>query len=203
MLHLWRQDGADSGWPLALADAYTRGDDLVATYQPTNVWPYSPQLYWRIDSMAVEEVRSSLSLWISVQTHLLDTWPTVYVGSQLASSEVIRLVPAGNLTIPCLSSDREQWLQPAGDYCCILCRLEDHPWTYVEMMPASDCRQFRVWHSDDGIGYTEWQLFGEFLEKGVIRRARVETLLVPRENDVALATACCAVLSRRPPPLAT
>lgn len=203
LLRIWRQDQPEPRWPCTLAEAYIRGGDLIATYEPTNDWPYSSQLYWRLDAFEVPEVRSTASLLVSVQTHLLDTWPIISVGSELVCSEVLRLVPANNSAVRCTPSNREQWLQPMGDYCCILFRLQDHPWTYVEMIPANDLSRFRVWHNDDSVGSSEWQLFGEFLEKGVIRRARVEILLLPRDNDVHLATTCCRELTRRPPPLTT
>src|SRR4051812_15607429 len=36
-----------SWWPLAVTDSYIRGNDLVATYQPADSWPYAPQIYWQ------------------------------------------------------------------------------------------------------------------------------------------------------------
>jgi hypothetical protein len=41
------------------------------------------------------------------------------------------------------------------------------------------------------------------LEKGVIRRARLQSLFVPRENDVQLVAECCRAIESRPLPLTT
>src|SRR3954451_14590084 len=34
-----------ASWPLSVADAYIRVNDLVATYRPIDDWPYAPELY--------------------------------------------------------------------------------------------------------------------------------------------------------------
>jgi hypothetical protein len=49
----------------------------------------------------------------------------------------------------------------------------------------------------------EWRLFSEFLEKGVIRRARVHAAILPRQNDLEIAAACCAAIDRLELPLTT
>ncbi len=47
----------------------------------------------------------------------------------------------------------------------------------------------------------KWELFADFLEKGVIRRARVYGVLLPREDDIELALECCAAVQQIPLPL--
>ena len=69
-------------------------------------------------------------------------------------------------------------------------------------MPTTDFRQLAIDHDKSTIG-SRWQLFGEFLEKGVIRRARLQSLFLPRENDVQLAAEACQSIERRPLPLTT
>ena len=49
----------------------------------------------------------------------------------------------------------------------------------------------------------EWRLFAEFLEKGVIRRARVHGAIVPRKNDIEIAAACCRAIDGLELPLTT
>src|SRR5689334_21031911 len=74
LLRVYRADSADKSWPLQVAESYVRAHDLVASYQATDIWPFSPQLYWRANSLsAVDGVMASASLLVSVQTHLLDT----------------------------------------------------------------------------------------------------------------------------------
>ncbi len=55
--------------------------------------------------------------------------------------------------------------------------------------------------SPNGAIQSQWELFAEFLEKGVIRRARLQSLFVPRENDVQLVAECCQAIEHRPLPL--
>jgi len=191
----------NSNWPLPLADAYIRGDDLVATYQPTDDWPYSPQLYWSARPLeAIDALLGSLSLLISVQTHLLDTWPRMNVGSQLACQELLQVDPSADTT---LRLQPNGTIRPSTGACCVLHRLAEPAISYVEIMPASDFRELSVRH-DAGRGYrAEWHLFADFLEKGVIRRARLQCAFLPRKNDVQLSFACCAAMNQRPLPLTT
>ena len=79
-------------WPLPIADVYVRGNDLVVTYQAVEAWPYSPQVYSRSALDAVDGVRASMSLIVSMQTQLLDTCPQITVSSQVSSKETLGLV---------------------------------------------------------------------------------------------------------------
>jgi hypothetical protein len=49
----------------------------------------------------------------------------------------------------------------------------------------------------------ETQLFLESLEKGVIRRGRARGMVIPREGDLAAATAAYRDFCQSPPPLTT
>ena len=51
--------------------------------EPVDDWPYAPQIYWQANALeSVDGVSASMSLLVSVQTHLLDTWPRISVVSQ-------------------------------------------------------------------------------------------------------------------------
>jgi hypothetical protein len=195
-------DGAsESSWPLPLADAYIRGDDLVATYKPTKDWPYSPQLYWSANPLhAADNPLASLSLQISVETHLLDTWPRITVSSQLACQELLRVEPEAGTTE---TLHRKQTIRPSTRACCVLHRLAEPPISYTEVVPAGDFRELTVQHDARGAYRAEWHLFADFLEKGVIRKARLQSAFLPRENDVPIALAYCAATEQRPLPLTT
>jgi hypothetical protein len=193
---------AGNRWPLELADAYVRGADLVAGYRPASDWPYSPQIYWRLGELdAVAGVVGSLSLLVSVQTHLLDTFPRIVVGSTVGSGDVIHLATGSGKQADSrpLSGDME--IQASSGVCCILRRPAGDAWSYAEFMPASDFRTVRAWREDIGNCRVEWRLFAEFLEKGVIRRARVHAAFLQRENDVDAAGACCKAIERESLPL--
>jgi hypothetical protein len=200
-------EAADGGRPrddaLPVADAYVRGADLVATYRPTDNWPFSPQVYWRIDRAHGSAPLASQSLLVSVQTHLLETWPHISAESYLHSDEVLVVAPWSKGEPSRSLSRGDHLFYPSTSMGCIVMRLAGAEFSYVELMPPSDYRELRINWSGDGSCHADWRLFADFLEKGVIWRARLQSHLVPRENDVALAIACCRADDQRPLPLTT
>jgi hypothetical protein len=199
-----QRDDVATLWPLPVAEAYVRGNDLVASYRPANDWPYSPQLYWQANSLgAVDDLLGSLSLLVSLQTHLLDTWPQIAVSSRLASGETFHLSISENGQAEVDSISRDTQVLPTGVACCVLRRFGDPALSYVEIMPATDFRELLVRPDSNDGSSAEWQLFADFLEKGVIRRARVHTALLPRKNDLELALECCKAMEQCALPLTT
>lgn len=196
--------GGGKEWPARVGDSYVRGCDLVATYAATSAWPYAPQIYWSAGELGGDSTLATLSLLVSIQTNLLDTHPEVDVASRLSSEEVLRLSPAGadDLHVESLP-EGETAIQPGAGASCVLWRLADRPVSYAEIVPASDFRRLTVRTARGGFCEARWQLFVEFLEKGVIRRARVHTAFLPRENDVELAAELCRAAENQPLPLTT
>jgi hypothetical protein len=193
-----------AAWPLALNEAYVRDADLVATYKESADWPYAPQIYWSAGTLDdVRSVIASLSLVASVQTHLLDTWPRIGASSQLECEEVLQLNNNGKqpLSQPLRPG---QIVSASSDACCVLRRLTGGELTYVEIMPASDFHDVSL-SVDTAAGeqFVTWTLFSEFMEKGVIRRARLVSAFLPRANDVELAATCCDAVLCSPLPLTT
>jgi hypothetical protein len=189
---------------LPLAEAYVRGNDLVATYSPAAEWPYSPQLYWQARTLQlIDGVLGSVSMLVSVQTHLLDTHPKIDVVSQIPSSEYCCIALADNeeAIVEPVSGDKTI-KSPTGMY-CVLWRLRAKPMSYIEIASAADLYQISFGPGGEGRLFATWQLLTEFLEKGVIRRARVHAALLPRENDIELAIECCRAVERIPLPLTT
>ena len=77
---------------LDVADSYVRGCDLVATYEPRDDWPYITQIYWSAPVHETTDQRlGSLSLFVSLHTHLLDTWPRLCIESLLETDEAFFL----------------------------------------------------------------------------------------------------------------
>jgi hypothetical protein len=70
-------------------------------------------------------------------------------------------------------------------------------------MPASDFQSLRIQSDDACNSSARWTLFAEFLEKGVIRRARLHSAFLSRENDLHFAAACCDAIQRDSLPLTT
>jgi hypothetical protein len=199
-----KKEGDTVCWPLPVADAYVRGNDLVASFLPVEIWPYSPQLDWQANPLElVEGVQASLSLLVSVQTHLLDTWPQISVFSQVPSNEVLHLSMGEKGKADVEPVDVEKTIKPSGTVCCAIWRLPAVPFSYVEIMSTSDFRKIGFTPASNRKSFAEWHLFADFLEKGVIRRARVHSALLPRENDVELAIECCAAIEQSPLPLTT
>jgi hypothetical protein len=191
-------------WPLSITDAYVRGADLVAGYQPTSDWPYSPQIYWRAGLLdSVDGVVGSLSLLVSVQTHLLDTCPRIAVESQIKAEGVIHLKSNGGSRGDVTNIDREATFPATTGTDCIIRRFIDAPISYAEFMPSSDFREFRIRRDRDRGWRVQWELFAEFLEKGVIWLARLHGAFMRREHDVEIAAACCDALQRAALPLTT
>ncbi len=196
-------DTGERSWPLPLAEAYVRGDDLVASYQPINGWPFAPQLYWRANALeSLDGVLASVSLLVSVQTHLLDTCPQIGIASRLSYGELL-LVATDDMDRPRAEPvDNSRTLSPTGEICCVLMRFDGWPVSYVEIVQPDDFREAVLTQNDNGVA-VEWHLFADFLEKGVIRRARVHAALLTRENDLELAAACCAAAQQLELPLTT
>jgi hypothetical protein len=193
-----------SAWPLHVDNAYVRDGDLVATYRPDDDWPYSPQLYWHADTLeSIQGVKASLSLLVSVQTHLLDTWPRIIVQSQIVAEEVLCVLIHESRKAEVKRAEREEQIAPTGTMCCIMRRLADERLSYAEIMATSDFREVLIRPDSSQQSAADWHLFAEFLEKGVIRRARVQAVLLPRSNDLELTIECCRAFEQCPPPLTT
>ncbi len=194
-----------AAWPATLLEAYVRGDDLVATYQATDDWPFAPQVYWRADRLpSIDDALTSLSLEVSVSTHLLDTHPRICAVTQLAADAMLHVAPTDDdVCTTSIDSRRESVLHPDGGACCVLWRLPGERVSYAEIVPATDFRTLTVRQEQDGACQARWELIAEFLEKGVIRRTRLQSVFLPRECDVELAAACCRQFAARPLPLTT
>jgi hypothetical protein len=197
-----------AAWPAQLTDAYVRGNDLVATYAGDASWPFAPQIYWSADLREParepdREIIASLALVVSIQTNLLDTHPRIDVRSSLPADEVLMVSVVGDDLLVDSHANGVQGLDPQANACGILWRLSGGALSYAEVMPTSDFRQLAVGRTANGATQSQWELFAEFLEKGVVRRARLQSLFVPRENDVQLVAECCQAIANRPLPLTT
>jgi hypothetical protein len=204
LIRAYRSDiTGEESWPLPVVESYLRGNDLVASYQATDDWPFSPQLYWRANSLCVVDgVLASVSLLVSVQTHLLDTVPQIAVKSQMPCDETLFVSAIGSAHPSTVRIDSSPMIPTANEDCCVVSRLSDLPLSYVEIIPAGDFHAISLRNEGNGAAF-EWRLFDEFLEKGVNRRARVHAVIVPRESDVEIAVACCKAIDGLELPLTT
>ncbi|HEV3006706.1 MAG TPA: hypothetical protein VGX78_19705 [Pirellulales bacterium] len=171
-----------------LADRYQRSGDLVATYEQTAARPFRVQVYWRAVLPHAEHALPTIDLQVSVQTSLLDCRAAITTASLLADCESCDVLGS--------KCDNQgpfaRLFRPAG--------LEV---SYAEMIHPSDFRGVESATLADRCQWCRTKLFGRALEKGIILRARVRGVFVPRPNDVARATAAFDDFSRQPPPLTT
>ncbi len=147
---------------LVLQDAYVRGSDLVAHYQPSDGFPFRTEIYWRLEqNNELPRDAIQLTVIVSVETDLLDTCPELLLATRLEDTEVVAQSPS-----------------PAG-YCRLVGVTGGATW--LEALHPSDSAEatLSTTGSQGGSGGLEWTLFSRFLEKGVIRRARLSAILLP------------------------
>lgn len=172
--------------PEQVQDCYVRVNDLVVTYAETPARNIRPQLYWRAFGFPEADPQSyGVDLIISTQTSQLYSDPTLTVESHM----------------PAIGE--QCTIAAAGDAGPILFRLNPPAWSFAQAVHPSD---FETAHSSldaDGRAEVEHQLFAPGLEKGVIRRARVRGLFVPRVRDEALAAASYVEFVKQELPLTT
>lgn len=190
-------------WPAKLVDTYSRGNDMVATYAGTADWPFAPQIYWTNETIEVGGMAIGvMSILVSIQTDRLNTHPQIVIRSSLPADEVLRVSVAGDELLVDSHADGELYIDPQATACCQLWRLPVGEFSYAELMPTSDFCRLSIERTSH-VATSRWELFSDFLEKGVIRRARLQAMFLPRDNDVQLAAECCQAIDRRPLPLTT
>jgi hypothetical protein len=191
------------GWPLAVKEVYARNADLVASFNAEEDWPYSPQIYWSSAALdSLDGVIGSLSLLVSVQTHLLDTWPRIAAESWIACDEILQVDVGGDGAGRAKYVATNAAIRCPGESCCIVRRWNDAQLSYAEIMLTNDFREASLaCDAPGGDSLLKWTLFSEFMEKGVIRRARLVGAFLRREHDVELAAKCCRAVECSPLPL--
>jgi hypothetical protein len=170
-----------------ISDVYVRQSDLIVTYTQTPELPFRVQIYWR--TAFGPEQQPAIDLQISVQTSLLDSQPQVTTATLLPDAALRHFAIDG--------------ADAPGRHGYDLVRPADHEVSYVEMLhPADDPAGSSAIQAsaDGGIRH---RLFASFLEKGVILRARLRGVLLPRQRDAELAAEAYRLFLAAPPPLAT
>ncbi len=148
-------------------ECYIRGNDLVVDYPLMPDRHLKPQIYWR----AVSEIGScwnGMELIVSMQTDSLDS----------DSSVVIRTHGLWD-TIQYLDADRElrdvngSRARFGPSVALPVLVLRGKYGTYIETVYPGDFVSVKVARVHDRVSVS-WQLFAERLEKGVIRRTRLQ-----------------------------
>jgi hypothetical protein len=130
----------------------------------------------------------SISTIVSVQTDLLDTHPVIELSCELPADDVAMLTTDKLDAAPTaaqLPTTLPEFYSPQ----LVLFRLKDTNVTYAEAIDPSDFCGLTLTRTSAGQVRCTWRLFLHFLEKGVIRRSRLWSAIVPRENDARHAAA--------------
>jgi hypothetical protein len=191
--------------PQHAPDFFVRGGDLVVTYERDDVGGLHREIYWRYirydDLSAV-----GVELIVSVHTDLLEDQAALQIDSLIPARESLcaldqtptqftPIAPGGHFA----SSQADR----PGSVALVLHRLANRAGSCVEMVHPADFTSLQVRHAtaETQQSETHFTLFAETMEKGVIRRARAQTLFLPSENDLAVAAECYRRFAASPPPL--
>jgi hypothetical protein len=170
-------------------DIYIRGGDLVASYAPIAEYPISRQVYWRALDDA-DRGQSGVELWISPQTSVLVSDPLLACTTVLPVCELHQLAVAdsGDFVQHVVNDMPTIALGSESGTGAFLFRPADADWTYCQMVHPADFAEVTISTAGESlIRLTALLFLGEPLEKGVIRRARVRGLFMPRQHDSTCA----------------
>lgn len=173
-----------------VTEAYVREHDLIVSYDQLDERPFRPEVYWR----AVESTGlGALETIVSVQTSLLDSRPAIEAVTRAPAQEVLSLVDLAKQEFRPVDLAREQpfTLTAAQGPACLLYRLPQEQLSYAELILPSDFQSLTLSSQADNVVELRYALFGQFLEKGVILRARRRGIFLARETDMHDARAAC------------
>ncbi len=155
---------------------YVRGADLIASYDGAARSQLSSQMYWRAMD---QQGAFGVELIVSVQTSLLDYRQPFYVHS--TGLENTR-------PLECEQSGKEMQNAALSSFGTGL--------EYLEIVHPTDFCSSTIKNDS-----TEWQIIDQRLEKGVIRRARMQAWWIRGDNVLNTANALYDKFSNSEPPL--
>jgi len=188
----------------SLRERRVRGSLLTAAYRGSEDWPIGVEATWRAESPSASNAPLlTLTLVVSVETQVLEARPELAVASVLPTTNVSRLVDAPSPRFESVGGEFPWVIEPSGGPGCLLFRLSQSDLSYAEMVHPLDFLESRL---QGGTGprpavRLRHRLFGGSLEKGVILRARVCGVLLPRDGDARIAAECYARFAAAEPPL--
>ena len=165
---------------------YVRGNDLICCYAWNNDRGTTLESSWQV--LQMENSSVGIELLISVQDHPPGETPVVSVGTTVMVGECL-LLDAGSQCWSCL--ERAAGPAPLETPGGILCRLEDCDFSYLEMLHPADFGAGELLAGKEQPVELSWtfQLVHDQLEKGVIRRSRLQGWIIPRDGDQQQAEA--------------
>jgi hypothetical protein len=186
----------------SLLEHYVQCDNLMAAYGESSSWPVRVDGRW---CAGVDGPPTALDLVVSVRTPLLDSQPQMAVQNTVTATGAWRLVSAnaGRFEPWPVESGPQEPLNSPPQSGCFLFRLPGDAWSCAAMVHPADFTRAEL---SAGAGEPRafrlaYRLFPGRLEKGVILRARVRCLFLPRNSDLSLAAAHYASFVAAEPPL--
>lgn len=198
-IDLSREHNGKSFSDTSAIERYTRGSDLVARYPENQSQPYSLEAYWRVSVPQTDHVQ--IDSIVSLQTSLLESYPTAQTVTSLAAHEAW-FVPSDGTKARMLANElNAEQTTTSDDFAGILLRSKEGGWSYLEGTQVSDLGTWQADWDKSGKWTMKRFLGGEFQEKGVIRRLRVRGIFLPQEGDIENAPHLLSEFASSPPPL--
>ena len=184
---------------LSVQESYVRGADLVASYRADEIGQRQPHIYWRFVEQASRGA-AGVQMIVSSQTSLLDSDPQLVCTSHFAGEEL--LSHDGQRSFQRIQTSGQEDVAVSSAY---LVRAAGADFSFLEMIHPTDFAGavVRPAGGSSGTWQSQFQLFPERLEKGVIRRARLAAWFVPRSGDVETSSELFQQFVEEPPPLTT
>jgi len=187
-----------------LVECYVRGDDFIATYREGTDQRLRSQVYWR--ALKAEQLAdggndiAGVDVFFSVQAETFDCQSNLSLVSWVKVDEVLSAAEGDSQMSPIEPADSSSrasgFTEGSG---LVLLRLPGQQVSYAELIDPADFEQAQTSLHRASDFARSVNFFPQPLEKGVIHRARIRSLLLPRENDTELALACYRqMISERP-----
>lgn len=155
---------------LSPEEIYVRDQDLISRFDQLDSDTFGFQLDWKLLEPEAPQIWA-FELWASVQTDLLDSSPSLTVACRSPAQEPWRVLSASEL----LSQSTSGQSEDAQRSPAILVSTS-HGMVGVWMIEPTDQRHTRLVENQGE--ECAVNLFEHFMEKGVIRRARMRFYLV-------------------------
>ena len=172
-----------------VTEAYQRGNDLIALYSSQQQRKATPQLYWR---SLEQENAAGIETIISLQTDLLASRCPIHSVTKLNDT----------LAAQALTST-QKWVdvEEAKEVRAILVQLSP-ALTYLEIVHPTDPMDTKIQRDGASLSW-EHIVLDLRLEKGVIRRARLQSWWIQNDSEQSLANRLVDSFVASAPPLTT
>lgn len=176
---------------LRASEVYVRENDLIVRFEQSSEDQYALQLDWQLLE-GIPSVVHGVELWVSIQTNLLDSAPELEICSD-GEFAGWRIYQHAMLADQPASADRPHTA-------AALTSSGTGGTTRLWLIEPSDQLQTQLLTSADE-AVQRVKLFGQFLEKGVIRRARMRFVIIDGELSTAKLQALYHDFANSPLPL--